>query len=359
MEDSKISPLAAANAGYIDVLTVSSAVSALVTYSPTTARGQGSEPSEHHVKNELWADIFTKSVKLAAGPFVSLWEMWHLFPGNAGKGSSRSDFSALAVDAQGERFPFLIVESEVNGVKAHKDYLVAASEAVFELNTIVVKMCESEADLARVSIFVGLVADTSISFRQIRTAKDVNEVVFCTHTDCGRTVSGQKSESARKFAQAKKLPARWLEEAFRLLSTGCTYAQGMESAGREDMCRRLNDLTALIAFIRGPICDAGRVIAELARCKVSRQYPFATRVPRLPPQAKLDPDGLPRETYFLVQTYNAHNDQEKFNLNGLIVSLRGLYSPNRVAFISRPNSSGTSHWYRKGQSSGRRIQCDG
>ncbi|KAI8588382.1 hypothetical protein BDZ88DRAFT_421870 [Geranomyces variabilis] len=148
--------------------------------------------------------------------------MWHLFPGNAGKGSARSDFSALTVDAQGESFPFLIVESEVNGVKAHKDYLVAASEAVFELNTIVVKMCKSEADLrlARVSIFVGLVADTSISFRQIRAAKDVNEVVFYTDTDCGRT-----------------------------------YALGMESAGQEDMCRQLNDLTALIAFIRGPSPD--------------------------------------------------------------------------------------------------------
>ncbi|KAJ3167328.1 hypothetical protein HDU88_002248 [Geranomyces variabilis] len=107
-----MSPLGAANAVYIDALTMSSAVSALVTYSPSPARGQGSEPSEHHVRNELWVDIFTKSVKLAAGPFVSLWEMWHLFPGNAGKASSRSDFSALAVDAQGESFPFLIVESE-------------------------------------------------------------------------------------------------------------------------------------------------------------------------------------------------------------------------------------------------------
>ncbi|KAJ3162878.1 hypothetical protein HDU88_006517 [Geranomyces variabilis] len=194
MEDGKILPLGTANAGYIDALTMSSAMSTLVTYSPTSARGQGSKPSEHHVKNELWVDIFTKSVKLAAGPFVSQWKMWHLFPGNAGKGSLRSDFSALAVDAQGKSFPFLIVESEVNGIKAHKDYLVAALEAVLELNTIVVQMCESEADLARLSIFVGLVADTSISFRQIQAAIDVDGVVFYTDTDCGRTYAlGMKS----------------------------------------------------------------------------------------------------------------------------------------------------------------------
>ncbi|KAJ3156909.1 hypothetical protein HDU86_003444 [Geranomyces michiganensis] len=166
--------------------------------------------------------------------------MSHMFPEHSSTGSSRSDFSAMTVDADGEAFPFLIAEFEVNGFKIHKDYLVAASEGAHELNAIVGRLCESPADLDRARMFVAMVSDTTISFVEIRPAI-VNGKIFFTERAHART--------------------------FNL--------------GHPNLKARLADTLALIAFLRGPVADAGKAIADLATFS-PRTYPYAALLPELP-----------------------------------------------------------------------------
>ncbi|KAJ3146133.1 hypothetical protein HDU89_006699 [Geranomyces variabilis] len=67
----------------------------------------------------------------------------------------------MTVGAHQEAFPFLITEFEVNGFGSHKDYLVATSE-----------------DLSKIGIFVRLVADESISFKELRPSRDNGRIFY-------------------------------------------------------------------------------------------------------------------------------------------------------------------------------------
>ncbi|KAJ3131768.1 hypothetical protein HDU90_007752 [Geranomyces variabilis] len=95
------------------------------------------------------------------------------FPQNVGKGSSRSDFSALAVNAGGVATPLLLVEFDFNGVEIYKDHLVMVVEGALELTDIVARMCCTAEDLAAVCVFVALVSEDSVSFRSIKPKVDV------------------------------------------------------------------------------------------------------------------------------------------------------------------------------------------
>ncbi|KAF0470633.1 hypothetical protein F8M41_025364 [Gigaspora margarita] len=104
----------------IDTLTVASVISAVVLYVPTPCRGLGSEPSENHVKAELWAKIISNTFTLYNSKFVPVWEFHHLFPGHGKCGSSRSDFIAIVFNQTNIQFPFFLIEIEQNGFEVHK-----------------------------------------------------------------------------------------------------------------------------------------------------------------------------------------------------------------------------------------------
>ncbi|KAI9091176.1 hypothetical protein DFS34DRAFT_335185 [Phlyctochytrium arcticum] len=178
------------NAIQVETLAISSAISAVATYVGHGTRGPGSTTSENHIMCELWAPILSNAVKLAPNRLcLPLWECDYMFPQNAGLGSSRSDFVAMTIATDEEPLPFLITEFEANGVRVHKDYLVAVSEATLQLNSIVSRFCCGPEDLSKVRCFVALASDSSISFRVISPEVD-NQAggrIFYRETDCGRT----------------------------------------------------------------------------------------------------------------------------------------------------------------------------
>ncbi|KAJ3160364.1 hypothetical protein HDU86_000698 [Geranomyces michiganensis] len=210
----------------VDMWSVGCIFSEMLTYVAVPTRGRGSNPSEFHVIAELWTNIFFKGIKLASGCYHALWEMDHIFPQNSGKGSSRSDFSAVTVNAGGMATPFPLVEFEANGVEVHKDHLVVESEAALELTDIVVRMCRTEEDLAAVCIFVALVSDGSVSFRSLTPKVD--------DRGCGR-IYFEEASCGRAFHLA-----------------------------HNNLTSRIVDAAELLAFLRGPVCAAGQRLEELA-----------------------------------------------------------------------------------------------
>ncbi|CAG8810733.1 8723_t:CDS:2 [Cetraspora pellucida] len=120
----------------IDVLTVVSVILAVILYKHTPCRGVGSSPSESHVKIELWSKIFSTAFSLHDSKLLPTWEFQHLISGNAGQGSSRSDFAAVVNNQSDLQFPFFLVEFENNGFEVHKDSVVVIAEAVHEFNRL-------------------------------------------------------------------------------------------------------------------------------------------------------------------------------------------------------------------------------
>lgn len=85
-------------------------ISAVISYIPTPCRGLGSEPSENHIKAELWANILSNSFSLNSPKFAPVWEFHHLIPGNGGQGSAKSDFSAIVSNQNDLQFVFFLIE---------------------------------------------------------------------------------------------------------------------------------------------------------------------------------------------------------------------------------------------------------
>ncbi|KAI9100510.1 hypothetical protein DFS34DRAFT_592402 [Phlyctochytrium arcticum] len=125
-----------------------------------------SDPSENHVKAELWTPILSNAIKhMDFSGIGSMWEVQHLFPGNAGTGSAKSDFASILVAENGAYFPLLITELDVDGLSIHKDHLVVVSEAVFELSQILER---------RTWDFMALVNNARISFKKLVPKLDEN-----------------------------------------------------------------------------------------------------------------------------------------------------------------------------------------
>ncbi|CAG8780744.1 16429_t:CDS:2, partial [Cetraspora pellucida] len=169
----------------IDVLTASSAITAVISYTATPVRGSGSNPSENHVKAELWLRIFSTAFKLHKLRFLPVWELQHLVSGNAGHGSARSDFAAIVNNNNDIQFPFFLVEFERNGLEVHKDEIVIVSEAAHEFNRILSSMhYPSENEVNETNLHVGLVNDMKIRFGRLQPQYDENKsLLFYVYDD--------------------------------------------------------------------------------------------------------------------------------------------------------------------------------
>ncbi|KAJ3086594.1 hypothetical protein HK100_008652, partial [Physocladia obscura] len=155
------------------------ALTAVHSYNAVPRRGPGSTTSEGHLRNEFWAPVLSNCFKLDGLKFLSVWELEHLIPGNAGKGSSKCDFAAATLDAGGIPVPFFIVEFEVGGFATHKDTVVCSSEAVFELGQLIGKLNVTKAELGELQIFMGLVNDTKITIDVITAEYDLeSDMIF-------------------------------------------------------------------------------------------------------------------------------------------------------------------------------------
>jgi hypothetical protein len=161
------------NLYYIDVLTASSAIMAVISCTGTPSRGIGSNPSENHVKIELWSGIFSAAFKLHKLKFLPVWELQHLFPGNAGLGSARSDFASIIVNNNGLQFAFFIVEFEQAGFETHKDEVVIIAELTHEFNRILAHMYyPSEVEINGTRLHFGLVNDLRVRFGRLQPIYD-------------------------------------------------------------------------------------------------------------------------------------------------------------------------------------------
>ncbi|KAI8920352.1 hypothetical protein DFJ77DRAFT_239035 [Powellomyces hirtus] len=148
----------------------------------------------------------------------------------------------MTIAGANQAYPFMIAEFEVNGMAVHEDHLVIASEAVYELNSMIARLCECERDLGKLRTVVALVNDTNISFRIIRPQlSEDGSLVYYTETDPGMV--------------------------FRL--------------GHPDLRERIMEACRLIVYIRTTVCEAGKDIAALAADKTTTGL-FDDRLPRLP-----------------------------------------------------------------------------
>ncbi|CAG8696575.1 6599_t:CDS:2, partial [Cetraspora pellucida] len=168
----------------IDVLTASSAITAVISYTATPVRGPGSNP-ENHVKTELWPKILSTAFKMHKLKFLPVWELQHLVSGNAGHGLARSDFAAIVNNNNDVQFPFFLVEFERNGFEIHKDEIVIVSKAAHEFNRILSLMhYPSENEVNETNLHVGLVSDMKIRFGRLRPLYDKDKsMLFYLYDD--------------------------------------------------------------------------------------------------------------------------------------------------------------------------------
>lgn len=157
----------------IDNLTVISVILAVILYRHTPCRGVGSSPSESHVKIELWAKLFSAIFALHNLKFLPTWELQHLISGNAGRGSSRSDFAAVTNNQDDQQFAFFLVEFENGGFEVHKDNVVVVAEAVHEFNRILSLVhYPTEDEINNMCLHTGLVNGTTIHLSTLRPVYD-------------------------------------------------------------------------------------------------------------------------------------------------------------------------------------------
>lgn len=125
----------------------------------------GSNPSENHVKCQMWSKIFSD----AFSDFNPVWELNHLFSGNSKRDFGRSDFAAIFVTEGNTPFVFFIAEFEVDGFERHKDDIVILAEGVFELNKIISSRGRFfSEDMLEIRLHLALINNTHITFGSIR-----------------------------------------------------------------------------------------------------------------------------------------------------------------------------------------------
>jgi len=155
----------------IDAPTVLSAVISVATYAPVPCYGFGSDPSENHVKSGLWTSLLENAIKFHHGfDFTPIWELWHDILGEGIKGSVKSDFAVLCVNnLKKRRYPFLLMEFEVNGRAIHKDFAKTVAEAAYEMNRILsVAWNPSLEEVSALRMYIGLFNDAHVTFGTLR-----------------------------------------------------------------------------------------------------------------------------------------------------------------------------------------------
>ncbi|CAG8535055.1 1603_t:CDS:2 [Ambispora gerdemannii] len=135
----------------IDALTCIPVISAVILYIPTPCCGLGSEPSENHIKAELWTSILSNTFSLHNPKFVPIWEFHNLIPGDGGRGSAKSGFSAIG------RF------------EVHKDDVVIVAEATHEFNRM---HYPSDEEINKMCLHIGLVNGASIRLGKLMPVFD-------------------------------------------------------------------------------------------------------------------------------------------------------------------------------------------
>nr|CAG8612211.1 1254_t:CDS:2 [Entrophospora candida] len=152
----------------IDVPTTLSALTSVLLFVPSPVRS-GADPSENHYKAQLWAKILSDAFTLNIDSFEPTWELHYQIPGDSGKGSSRSDFACVTISLNTkERYPFFILEFEVDGVRIHKDFAVVVAEAVHTINRILSMHIISESEISKIRVHVALVNNAHIRLGILR-----------------------------------------------------------------------------------------------------------------------------------------------------------------------------------------------
>ncbi|KAF0552563.1 ran-binding protein 10 [Gigaspora margarita] len=232
----------------IDVITVVTAVLAVVSYKPTPACGLGSLPSENHIKIELWAKILSAAVSLHHSEFLPVWELQHLIPGNAGSGSSRSDFSAIITNQNDTQFAFFLVEFERDGFECHKDDVVIVAEATYEFNRILsLAHSPSEEEVNQIRLHYGLVNSATIRLSMLEPVYDEKrlKLVYIRH------------ENIFSFNLHTHDPETNIENALKL-----------------------------ITYLRETVCTDGmRIWSLLQRQPIKFNYKLKISLPKLPNKA--------------------------------------------------------------------------
>jgi hypothetical protein len=158
---------------YIDLITVTSTITSVLCYRSVPSRGPGTEPSENHIKAEMFTKILKDAFSLGAHEFHTNWEYHYQIPGHAGSGSARSDFAAVVLNDIDQQFCFLIVEFEAKGYAVHKDETVVVAEAAFEFNRILGSFPYlSENEVNEIRLHIGLAMGTTIRMCSISAVFD-------------------------------------------------------------------------------------------------------------------------------------------------------------------------------------------
>ncbi|RIB03771.1 hypothetical protein C2G38_2122302 [Gigaspora rosea] len=231
----------------IDDLTVISVILAVILYKHTPCRGVGSSPSESHVKIELWSRLFSAIFALHNLKFLPTWELQHLISGNAGRGSSRSDFAAVTNNQDDRQFAFFLVEFENGGFEVHKDNVVVVAEAVHEFNRILSLIhYPTEEEVNNLCLHTGLVNGTTIHLSTLRPVYD-------------------QERSALIYINDEIL-------SFNLLSI--------------DVEENIGNALRLATYLRETVCASGALIRSLLnRQPMKFNYDLRAALPKLPREA--------------------------------------------------------------------------
>jgi hypothetical protein len=186
-------------------------------------------PSENHLKIELWADILSCTFKSQG--YTCVWELNHLIPENARKGSSKSDFAALISDPLQGLIPFFIVEFEVDGIDIHKDSNVVLAEGSFELTQILSKLPKLPSQqLRNIQMHLALINNGQIKLNKLIPCynKDETAIVYL-HSHETRIFDIASSEPSERLKNALNLIC-YLQEV--VCETGSTIQKYLQRSNR-------------------------------------------------------------------------------------------------------------------------------
>jgi len=205
--------------------------------------------SEIQVKSDLWNPIFRTSFSLAENPFEYVWEFYHLFPGDSGDGSSRSDFAVVVTKDNKKRFPFFIVEFEKGNTRKHKDHAVIVSEAAFEMTRILSNVGDqSDDEVLQITLHTALISQGHITLGTLRP-------IF--------------NNSATHIAYV--------------------HDQNVKSFDLNtlDPMAKIKNSLDLIVYLRKVICQDGLTIQRLINAQPSHNEKIVSHLPKIPGRAEV------------------------------------------------------------------------
>ncbi|KAJ3398776.1 hypothetical protein HDU80_008588 [Chytriomyces hyalinus] len=159
------------------------------TYNPVLRCGPRSSTSEIHLRIS----------------FIPTWELEHLVPGHAGKGSGKSDFATL--NSNGALLPFLIIEFESSGFANHKDGRVCASEGAYEMGPLIGKLNLSTTELGQLQIYLGFANNAKVWFDVLSPRYDKKSKLVGTFDLSNSHTNIMETLELLCFIETKIIPA--------------------------------------------------------------------------------------------------------------------------------------------------------